>query len=73
MRHLFKYVKINKDVILAEVPHPSGRITIEDIKQVVERHGKDLIVEKSKKNPIFWNCSICASILAMAICLTPPG
>ena len=53
MRHLFKYVKINKDVILAEVRHPSGQIAIEDIKQVVNRHGMDLIVEKIEKESVF--------------------
>lgn len=38
-RHRFKYVKIDKDVILAEVRHPSGQIAIEDIKRVVDWHG----------------------------------
>ena len=52
-RHRFKYVKIDKDVILAEVRHPSGQIAIEDIKQVVNRHGMDLIVEKIEKESVF--------------------
>ena len=46
MRHRFKYVKIDTDVILAEVRDPTGHIAIEDIKRVVDRHGMDLIVEK---------------------------
>ena len=49
MRHRFKYVKIDTDVMLAEVRHPSGHIAIEDIKRVVDRHGMDLIVEKVEK------------------------
>ncbi len=49
MRHRFKYVKIDTDVILAEVRSPRGHIAIEDIKRVVDRHGMDLIVEKVEK------------------------
>jgi len=49
MRHRFKYVKIDTDVILAEVHNPSAHIAIEDIKRVVDRHGMDLIVEKIEK------------------------
>jgi cyclic-di-GMP phosphodiesterase TipF (flagellum assembly factor) len=49
MRHRFKYVKIDTDVMLAEVRNPSGNIAIEDIKRVVDRHGMDLIVEKIEK------------------------
>jgi len=49
MRHRFKYVKIDTDVILDEVRNPSGHISIEDIKRVVDRHGMDLIVEKIEK------------------------
>ena len=49
MRHRFKYVKIETDVILAEVRNPSGHIAIEDIKRVVDRHGMDLIVEKVER------------------------
>ena len=45
-------MKIDKDVILAEVRHPSGQIAIEDIKQVVNRHGMDLIVEKIEKESV---------------------
>jgi len=48
-QHRFKYMKIGKDVILAEVRHPSGQIAIEYTKQAVDRHGMDLIVKKSKK------------------------
>jgi cyclic-di-GMP phosphodiesterase TipF (flagellum assembly factor) len=49
MRHRFKYVKIDTDIILSEVRNPSGNIAIEDIKRVVDRHGMDLIVEKIEK------------------------
>jgi cyclic-di-GMP phosphodiesterase TipF (flagellum assembly factor) len=51
MRHRFKYVKIDTDIMLAEVRNPSGHIAIEDIKRVVDRHGMDLIVEKIEKEP----------------------
>ena len=33
--------------------HPSGQIAIEDIKQVVNQHGMDLIVEKIEKESVF--------------------
>lgn len=46
MRHRFKYVKIDADVMLEEVRRPSANIAVEDIKRVVDRHGMDLIVEK---------------------------
>lgn len=49
MRHRFKYVKIDTDVMLSEFRDPSGHIAIEDIKRVVDRHGMDLIVEKIEK------------------------
>ena len=49
MRHRFKYVKIDTDVMLAEMRNPSGQIAIEDIKRVVDRHGIDLIVEKIER------------------------
>ena len=51
MRHRFKFVKIDADVILNEVRNPSGNIAIEDIKRVVDRHGMDLIVEKIEREP----------------------
>jgi cyclic-di-GMP phosphodiesterase TipF (flagellum assembly factor) len=46
MRHRFKYVKVEADVLLAEAVNPTGHIVVEDIKRVVDRHGMDLIVEK---------------------------
>lgn len=49
MRHRFKFVKIDTDVILSEVRNPTGNIAIEDIKRVVDRHGMDLIVEKIER------------------------
>lgn len=51
MRHRFKYVKIEADVMLAEVRNPTAHIAIEDIKRVVDRHGMDLIVEKIEREP----------------------
>ena len=51
MRHRFKFVKIETDVILTEVRNPTGNIAIEDIKRVVDRHGMDLIVEKIEREP----------------------
>jgi cyclic-di-GMP phosphodiesterase TipF (flagellum assembly factor) len=51
VRHRFKYVKIEADVLLAEVRHPTGHIAVEDIKKVVDRHGMDLIVEKIETEP----------------------
>jgi cyclic-di-GMP phosphodiesterase TipF (flagellum assembly factor) len=51
MRHRFKFVKIDADIILSEVRNPSGNIAIEDIKRVVDRHGMDLIVEKIEREP----------------------
>jgi cyclic-di-GMP phosphodiesterase TipF (flagellum assembly factor) len=46
MRHRFKYVKVEADVMLDEMRRPSANIAVEDIKRVVDRHGMDLIVEK---------------------------
>ena len=51
VRHRFKYVKIESDVLLAEVRQPTGPIAVEDIKRVVDRHGMDLIVEKIETEP----------------------
>lgn len=51
VRHRFKYVKIEADILLAEVRQPTGPIAVEDIKRVVDRHGMDLIVEKIETEP----------------------
>ena len=46
MRHRFKYIKVEADIMLDEVRRPSANIAVEDIKRVVDRHGMNLIVEK---------------------------
>lgn len=46
MRHRFKYIKVEADIMLEEMRRPSSNIAVEDIKRVVDRHGMDLIVEK---------------------------
>ena len=46
MRHRFKYIKVEADIMLDEIQRPSANIAVEDIKRVVDRHGMDLIVEK---------------------------
>ncbi|MBK19204.1 MAG: hypothetical protein CMM52_10270 [Rhodospirillaceae bacterium] len=51
IKHRFKYVKLESDILLEEVRRPSGPIAIEDVKRVYNRQGMDLIVEKIETEP----------------------
>lgn len=46
VRHRFKFVKIDANILLQEVRQPTGNIAVEDIKRIFDRHGMDMIVEK---------------------------
>ena len=42
----FKYIKIDAETMLREVPQPSTDIDLQDFKKALERQGIDLVVEK---------------------------
>lgn len=42
----FKYVKIDAETLLREIPQPSTDIDLQDFKRALERQGIDLVVEK---------------------------
>ena len=51
IKHRFKYVKLDAEILLDEIRNPTGPIAIEDIKRVFNRQGMDLIVEKIESEP----------------------
>ena len=42
----FKFIKIDAETMLCELPQPSTDIDLHDFKKVLERQGIDLVVEK---------------------------
>jgi len=51
-RRNFKFVKINTATVMNEFRSGSPHVAPEDVKQMIERHGIDLIVEKIESEPM---------------------
>ena len=48
----FKYIKIDAETMLREVPQPTTDIDLHDFKKALERQGIDLVVEKSETEDV---------------------
>ena len=51
-RQHFKFIKIDAETMLREIPRPSTEIDLQDFKKALERQGIDLVVEKIEREDV---------------------